>query len=455
MNRIPMKYLSIVSLILISVIAHSQGKVVDKIIAKVGGEVILYSDWQEQISFMKSRQGNKSKEDNACPVLENLLIQKFMVNRAKVDSIEIKDEEIEQQLNARIEQILAYFNNDYQKFEEYYGQSVSDTRERFRDDLKNQLLAERLQNKVIGDVRVTPEETKAFFDKIPKDSIPYFNAEVELSEIVYKPKVNAAQRQAAREKLEKILQRIKGGEDFSKLASVMSDDPGSAKNGGSLGWMKRGSLVPEFEAVAYGLEKDSVSGIVETEFGLHIIKLLERRGNSILCKHILVKPRIEDGDYKLAEKYLDSIRTKIIKDSIPFENAVRVYSDKKSESYNNGGLLINPKTGTASFETGELDPDVFFAIDPLKVGEISKPFSTLEPDGTKSFRIARLQAKKNPHKANLKQDYAKIQLAAKEFKKNQKFQEWLSNHVPRAYIELDPYVKSHCPDVGSWLKAEE
>jgi peptidyl-prolyl cis-trans isomerase SurA len=138
-----------------------------------------------------------------------------------------------------------------------------------------------------------------------------------------------------------------------------------------------------------------------------------------------------------------------------FETAVRFYSDKKSESYNNGGLLINPKSGTANFETGELDPDVFFAIDGLKVGEISKPFSTLEPDGTKSFGIAKLNSKTSPHKANLKQDYAKIQLAAKEFKKNIKFQEWLSNNVPKAYIELDPSVKSNCPEVGSWLKADE
>lgn len=450
MNNKHIPYLLILPLVFIITNGFSQSKILDKIIAKVGGEVILYSDWQEQISFLKNRQGIKN-EDNACAVLENLLIQKFMINRAKVDSIAVKDEEIEQQLNARIEQILAYFNNDYKKFEEYYGQSVADTRERFRDDLKNQMLAERLQNKVIGEIRVTPEETQAFFDRIPKDSIPYFNAEVELSEIVYKPKVNQAQKNLAREKLLKVLDKIKAGEDFSKLAASISDDLGSAKNGGSLGWMKRGSLVPEFEAVAYGLEKDSVSGIVESEFGLHIIQLLERRGNSVLCKHILVKPRIEENDYTLAANYLDSIRNKIIKDTIPFETAVRFYSDKKSESFNNGGLLINPKSGTANFETSELDPDIFFAIDALKVSEISKPFSTLESDGSKTYRIVKLQTKTMPHKANLKQDYAKIQTAAKEFKKNMKFQEWLSNHVPRAYIEIDPMVKLNCPEVGSWV----
>ncbi len=449
-----MKYFAGFIFTMICTLGVSQTKTIDKIIAKVGGEVILYSDWQEQVSFLKSRQGSKL-DQNPCEVLENLLIQKFMVNRAKVDSIEVKNDEIEQQLNARIDQILNYFNNDYKKFEEYYGQSVADTRERFRDDLKNQMLAERLQNKVIGDIRITPEETEAFFNRIPKDSIPYFNSEVELAEIVYKPKANEHQVAIAREKLIKALAKINSGEDFSKLASTLSDDYVSAKNGGALGWMKRGSLVPEFEAVAYGLEKDSVSGIVETEYGLHIIKLLERRGNSILCKHILIKPRIEESDYKMAEKFLDSIRLKIIKDSIPFENAVRFYSDKKSESFNNGGLLINPKSGNSSFETSELEPDVFFAIDPLKVNDISKPFSTSEADGTKSYRIVKLLSKTSPHKANLKQDYAKIQIAAKEFKKNMKFQEWLSNHVPQAYIELDPSVKTNCPEVGNWLQDTE
>ncbi|MBK8485938.1 MAG: hypothetical protein IPL31_16695 [Saprospiraceae bacterium] len=178
-------------------ILFSQNKTIDKIIAKVGGEVILYSDWQEQVSFLKNKQ-NAFSEDNSCSILENILIQKFMVNRAKVDSIEIKDEEVEQQLNARIEQILAYFNNDYKKFEEYYGQTVSETRDRFKEDLKNQLLTERLQNKVIGEIRITPEETDAFFIRIPKDSVPYFNAEVELSEIVYKPRINETQKKLAK-----------------------------------------------------------------------------------------------------------------------------------------------------------------------------------------------------------------------------------------------------------------
>jgi len=167
------------------------------------------------------------------------------------------------------------------------------------------------------------------------------------------------------------------------------------------------------------------------------------------------KPKIETEDLNLAAHYLDSIRTMIIKDSIPFETAVRYFSDKKAESFNNGGLLLNPKTGTATFETSDLDPDVFFAIDGLKISEISKPFVSTELDGSKSYRIVKLLSKTAPHKANLKQDYAKIQSAAKDFKKNMKFQEWLGNNVPKAYIEIDPSIKSMCPEVGSWILSEQ
>ncbi|MCC6752731.1 MAG: peptidylprolyl isomerase [Saprospiraceae bacterium] len=444
------KSMQLFAMILIAGSYPLQGQTIDKIIAKVGTEIILYSDWQEQIQFIRSRQSSPLETSNECSILEGLLIQKFLVNRAKVDSVEVKDEEVEQQLNARIEQILAYFNNDHEKFREYYGQSVADTRERFRDDLKNKLLTERLQNKIIGEVRISPEETRQFFEQIPKDSIPYLNAEVELSEIVYYPRLEEDQKVMAKERLEKILMRIREGEDFSKIASVQSDDATSARNGGLLGWAKRGTFVPTFEAVAFSLEKDSISGIFETEYGYHIVQLLERRGNSVLCKHILIKPRYSEDNYKQAQRHLDSIREVIVRDSIPFELAVRQYSDKRAESFNNGGQLLNPKTGTADFETADLDPDVFFAIDQLDAGQVSKAFSSTQPDGNKIFKIVRVNSKKAPHRANLKDDYAKIQQAAQENKKSQKFQEWLAANVPKAYISLDPSLQVRCPDVAGW-----
>jgi|JI10StandDraft_1071094.scaffolds.fasta_scaffold08969_8 peptidyl-prolyl cis-trans isomerase SurA len=444
-------YLIIVLLNIFSITLNAQNNLyVDRIIAKIGGEIILYSDLQDQKAYVKERQGAALNENDDCAILENLFLQKFMIHQAKLDSIEVRDEEVEQQLDARIDQILQYMNNDTKKFEEYYGQTIAQVRNRFREDLKNQLLTERLQNKVIGNVSVTPQETDVFFRRIPKDSLPYFSSEVEISEILHKPKPNSEAIKNAKEKLNKLLIRIKGGESFEKLAQTYSDDPGSAKAGGSLGWMKRGNLVPEYEAVAFNLEKDSVSGIVESEFGYHIIQLLGRRGNNINTRHILIKPEITEEDYKKSEKFLDSIRTLILKDSMPFELAVRQFSDKKSETYNNGGQLINPKTGNNYFEVADLEPDVYFAIDALKVGEISKPVGSNDQEGKKYFRIFKLQSRTNPHKASLEADYAKIQTAAKELKKNEHFKKWLDQKIPKIYAEVDPDLKSNCPNLQSW-----
>ena len=409
----------------INISFSQESKTIDKIIGKIGGEIILYSDWNDQVSYIKEKQTQLSDEDQ-CAILENMFIQKFMIHQARLDSVEVKDEEIDQQLEARIEQILQYMENDTKKFEAYYGQTVNQVRDKFRDDLMNQMLSERLQQKVIGEVTITPDETELFFKRIPKDSLPYFNSEVEISEIVYKPKVNPTEVQKAKDKLSKLLVRLNQGEDFAKLAATYSDDIGSAKNGGNLGWIKRGNLVPEFEAVAFNLEKDSISGIVETEFGYHVIQLLGRRGNNINTRHILIKPQYTDDDYTLAEKYLDSIRTKMLHDTMSFESAVRLFSDKKTESYHNGGQVLNPKTGNSYFEVADLEPDIYFAIDALKVGEISKAIPSKE------------------------QDYSKIQAAAKENKKNEYFKEWIDRKLPKVYIEIDPIIKSQCPNLSNW-----
>ncbi len=422
---------------------------VDKIIAKVGSEIVLYSDWQEQVSYIKEKQSFLSEADQ-CSILENLLIQKFMVHQAKLDSVDVKDEEIENQLNARIDQILQYMGNDNKKFEEYYGQSVNEVRNRFKEDLKAQLLTEKLQSKIVGSITVTPKETEQFYKAIPKDSIPYFSSEVEIAEIVVRPSTSSDEINKAKEKLKKIIQRIKNGEDFGKLASIYSEDEGSGKQGGALGWMKRGSLVPEFEATAYKLEQDSISEIVETEFGFHIIQLLGRRGNNINTRHILVKPQFTEADYEKAKKSLEEIRTKLLKDSIPFEQMVRKYSDKKSDTYNFGGQLVNQKTGNSYFEIADLDPDVYFAIDNIKVGEISQIVESKDQEGKKYFRIFKLISRTVPHKANLKQDYSKIQQAAKELKKNQIFRDWLNQHVPKIYSDVDEEIIKDCPNLQIW-----
>ncbi len=436
-------------------IGYSQNRVmIDQVVGKVGSEIILLSDIEEQYALMSAQQG-VSDPNAKCYLLDQLLAQRLMLNQARLDSLVIADEEVESQLDARIERILSYMNNDVSQFEAYYGQSIAEVREEFRTDLKNQITVERMQGQIMNSVKITPSEVKDFFASIPVDSLPYFNSEVELGEIVYLPKVNEEEREKARLKLEDIRSRIvDDGESFEELASIFSDDPGSGRAGGDLGWATRNTFVPEFEATAYGLENGEIAELVETEFGFHLIQLLERRGNTIHARHILVKPEITSADYELAYNTLDSIRNEIEIDSLSFSAAVKRHSDDKQQSYNNDGNMVNPKSGNTFFEIGELDPDVYFAIDTLEVGEISSPIEFQLPTGEKAYRLVVVKSRTKPHKANLQQDYSKIQKAALESKKTVFINDWVNERIENTFIQVDDRYNT-CPNLENWQKAEK
>jgi peptidyl-prolyl cis-trans isomerase SurA len=431
--------------------ALAQKATIDKVVATVGGELVLLSEIEEQRALLEAQKG-VIPPDAVCFILENVLAQKLLVNQAKVDSVAVLDAEVETQLDARIEQILAYMNNDYKQFEDYYGQTVNQVKDQFREDLRNQLLAERMRATVIADITVTPAEVKAFFSRIPADSLPYFNSEVEISEIVYRPVVNETERNKAIAKLEALRDRVLiDGEPFDQVAQKHSDDFASARIGGDLGWTRRGKFVPEFEAAAYNLDVDEISEIVESEFGFHLIQMLGRRGNTIHTRHILVRPEITDDDLQLAHKKLDSIRTLILEDSITFSTAVKRYGYKDVQSYNNDGRMINPQSGDNFFEIAELEPDIFFAIDTLKVGGISRPFAFRAPNGEMLFRVIKLLSQTKPHRANLREDYAKIQAAAIEEKKGAYLSDWLEEKVLSTYVQIDPMFAG-CPEVQKWME---
>ncbi len=446
------RWISAAALLLMLAIqpAFSQKKTIDKVIATVGGELILLSEVEEQKALLEAQKG-VLPPDASCLILDNVMAQKLLVNQAKLDSITVLDAEVETQLDARIEQILAYMNNDYQQFEDYYGQSVNQVKDQFREDLRNQLLAERMRGQVISGISVTPSEVKAFFDRIPADSLPYFNSEVEISEIVYRPKVNEAEREKAIKKLEELRDMVMvQGEDFAKVAQKYSDDFASARIGGDLGWTRRGKFVPEFEAAAYNLEVDEISPIVESEFGFHIIQLLGRRGNTIHTRHILVIPEITEEDLELAERKLDTVRNLVLSDSISFSQAVKEYGYKEVQSYNNDGRMINPATGNNFFEIADLEPDIYFAIDTMKqVGSISKPFAFRAPNGETQFRVVKLMSRSNPHRANLREDYSKIQAAAIEEKKSLFLAGWIKEKVNDTFIQIDPAF-TDCPNLQKW-----
>lgn len=421
--------------------------ILDKIIAKIGGEVIFHSDVEEQMAMMRERKGNPGKTEQ-CLILESLMAQSMLVHYAKIDSVEVTDDEINAEIDARMDQILAYMNNDRKLFQEVYGQTVSEMREQVKDDMQRKLLGDKMQAEIMKNVDITPSEVLEFYNRIPKDSLPYFNAEVELAELVIFPQVNEEERAKALEKINKVKDLLASGEDFATLARKYSDD-GSARDGGDLGWTQRGSFVPEFEAAAFQLEVNQTSGIIQTEYGYHILQLLERRGNSIHTRHILVRPRITDADLAKTRSKLDSIRNLVQLDSMSFPDAVHRFGDKRVQSYSNNGRMINPKTNNTFFETADVDSEIFFSIDTLDVWEITPPIEYRTPLGDYSYKIVQLQGRTSPHKANLKQDYSRIQEAAKESKRNMAFSDWVDKHIPNTYIVIDPEYKD-CEGIDKW-----
>ncbi|MEZ4985385.1 MAG: peptidylprolyl isomerase [Saprospiraceae bacterium] len=440
--------ITLLALLALAQFAFAQRAVIDKVVAMVGSEVILLSEVEEQYSAAIA-QNPTLPADIRCEIVDQLLVSKLLVNQAKLDSVLVSEEEVEEQLNARIERILAYMNDDVTQFEAYYGQTITQVKEQFREDLRAQILSERMRGQVLANVKVTPSEVKTFFERIPRDSLPYFSSEVEVGEIVYVPPVNAVERQRAIDKLNKLRAQITAGETtFYEAAQKFSDD-GSARIGGDLGWAKRGKFVPEFEAAAYQLENGQMSEVVESEFGFHLIQLEERRGNSIHVRHILVRPEITDEDLVMARQHLDSVRQLIVNDSLTFSLAVKKFGSDKEQSYNNDGRMINPATGNTFFEVADLDPDIYFTIDTMKIGDISAPFAFAAPAGETFYRIVQLQSRSDPHKANLQQDYDKIQEATKQSKQNDHLSTWIEEKVRATYVLLDSRYDT-CPNLSKW-----
>ncbi len=432
----------------VNLLFAQEKKLVDKVIAQVGSEIILLSDVETEYNYLKS-MNQASGKDTKCIILEQIMAQKLLLDQAKLDSIEVSDDQVDGQLTLRMDAILRQMGGDEELFKQYYGKSVAEMKEIYRQDIKNKLLAENMQQVLLEKINITPSEVVEFYNSIPKDSLPYFNSEVELAQIIVAPEINAKEKKRAFDLAKELKERIDKGEDFGTLAKKYSEDPGSAANKGDLGWVKRGTFVPKFEAVAYGLKKNEISDIVETEFGYHIIQLLERRGNSIHARHILVKPDITTGDLNKAKTKLDSIRKLILADSMTFEAAVKKYSDKKAMSYNNNGRMTNPVTQTTFFETKDLPPDIYFAIEGLKPGEITDVMETLNETGETRFQIIKVLTKTEPHRANLKEDYSKIQNFAKVSKKNEYINNWVMRKIKSTYIKIDKEYQQ-CPNLKSW-----
>ena len=415
--------------------AFGQNKqVVDKIVAKVDNYIALKSELDLAYLDVTSR-GQTNRNVDKCEVLRELVQNKMMLAKAEIDSITVSDAMVSGELDNRLRYMVSQLGSE-EEIEKYYNKPLSQFKAELRDKMREQLLIKEVTRHITKDVEITPSEVKRFFNKIPSDSIPFFSTMVTVGHIVKMPEVSVEQKTQVKERLNSIRDQILSGEKtFAEMAKEYSEDPGSAVSGGELGFWKRGELAPEFEATALRLKPGDISKPVETQFGFHVIQLIERRGNTYNSRHILMKPNSSTLDVDAAEQYLDSLRTQIQAGKISFSKAAKEYSDDEMTRPSGGYFLDVEGSNQVSVE--ELDPAVFFVIDTMKIGSISKPMPYRTADGKSAVRIVYYKSKVKPHRANLNDDYQKIQAAAISEKKNRIIAKWFEEAINDVYIDID------------------
>jgi len=424
--------------LLISLPAISQKIIIDKVIAVVGNNAILLSDVENQY-YQTPNKGNYENIDLKCSILEELIYQNFLLHQAELDSVTVSNKEVESELDRRLRYFISQIGNE-KKLEEYFNKNMLEIKADLRKSLRKQMIAERMQDKIIGKIKVTPTDVRNFYKSLPEDSIPMVEEQLEYQQIVIYPVISDKDKLETKEKLENIRNRILKGENFSTLAVLYSEDPGSALKGGELGFFSRNDMVPEFSGVAFKLKEGEISPIVETDFGYHIIQLIERRGEQINARHILLTVKSNFDEQIKAQKKLQEIYQKIIGDSISFSKAALLYSMDKNTAYNEG-LALNPYTNTTRIEKENIDPATLRQLEKLKEGQVSPVFEFMDEKGKKGYKIVKLKARYPAHRANLTDDYNYIQQLTQENLKQQAIKKWVENKTKTTYFTIDEDFK--------------
>ncbi len=399
------------------------GFVVDKIIAKVDNYIVLKSELEIAYQGYLA-EGNPASQDARCEIFNRLIMNKLMVAKAEIDSVLVTDLEVDSNTEQRMQMILQSSGNSPEQLERVYGKTLDQIKLELREQIREQLLAREMTSRITKDINVTPAEIRRFYNKIPTDSLPFYSSDVEVAQIVRVAKVSNSQKEEAKRKLSELRDRILKGENFNELAVKNSEDPSAQYNGGEMGYVGRGAMVPQFEA----------------PFGFHILQLLDRRGNEYNSRHILISAVPSQQDIDNAEKYLDSLRTKIVSDSIKFEKAAKEYSDDAATK-GMGGFLTDPDGGVR-ISMRDIDPIIYLNIDTMKVGNVSKPLRYRTDDGKDAVRIIYFKTKLAPHQANLKDDWSRIQSAALAEKKDNALDKWFVKARQDVFINVDPAYKS-------------
>ena len=439
---------ALVLLACLSVWGQNGGTSIDGIVAVVGKSIIMRSDLEKHFIDYKSQFKTIEDPDEVyCSILENLIYNKLMVNQAELDSIEVTDEEVDYRLNTRIQYFLQQTGGDVKYIENYFHKSMSEIKKDMREMMYEQALIEQVQSNITSSITITPSEVNRFAAKIGPDSMPMVETSYQFGEIVKIPPVSDEEVADVKERLNSYRERVLRGEKFGALARLYSDDPGSASKGGDLGFVERGTLYPEFEAVAFNLKSGEISQVVKTQAGYHIIQMIERRGESIRVAHILIQPKPSTDEQVRAITYLDSVRNIIINEKLTLEEAAKRFSE--GETKMNGGMVVNPYNSSLSFDRQTLDDATYTTINKLIPGEYSECVPFVNDDGVMAYRLIYLKEKVSQHKANLVEDYDMIKNAALEQKKYEAMEKWVLDKVKVTNMKLSEQYR-YCPFVSKW-----
>lgn len=442
-------------LLLVGTVSHAQNNVIDEVVWVVGDEAILKSDVEDE-RLQAQYEGRRFDGDPYCVIPEELAIQKLYLHQAEIDSVTVSEQAVLQEVETYTAWLIEQIGTK-EKMEEYYNKTSTQIREMLRENMRNKQIVQEMQRKIVGDIKLTPAEVRNYFSKLPADSIPYILPQVEVQIITLEPKVTEEEKERIKSELREFTDRINKGETtFSTLARMYSEDPGSARQGGEYGFMGRGQLVPEFANVVFYLtDTKKISKVFETEFGFHIAQLIEKRGDRVSYRHILLKPRIDQKEIDEALAKLDTLANDIRKGKVSFDDAATWVSQDK-ETRNNHGLLANPQTGTARFEMGQLSSlisqDVAKVVDGLQIGEVSQPFTMTTSKGKEVCAIVKLKNRIDGHKATITEDYQRLKSIVTAKRSEEKLQKWIVEKQKKTYVRINPeWVKCDFKYPG-WIK---
>lgn len=419
---------------LLSMNAAAQPIVIDRVIGIIGDFNILQSDVEQEYLQMKMSQ-QKLDPSVRCAIYNSYIERKLLMNQAKIDSVEVGPDMVELQMEARLDYFISQFGSE-QEMEDYFSKSIFDIKDDLREAIQEQMITDQVRRSIIEDVTTTPSDVKNFFRSMDPDSIPYINTKVELEQIVTYPNYSEEAVYEVKERLLELRKRVQEGEDFGTLAVLYSEAPEAARRG-EIGFMTRSQLDKAYADAAWALKPGQVSKIVESSFGYHIIQMIERRGDRINTRHILMNPKADANAMQKAIGKLDSLRTVIEADSISFDWAAKYFSEDEKTSVN-GGLVVNPQTNASSFELDELPTKDYYTIRYMEIGDLSEPFESTDHNHKVCYKMLYLKSRTEPHRANLKQDYMLLQNMALAEKNNEVMNAWYEEKKQSTYISIDP-----------------